>query len=70
MSGRTRALIEINQQALSLLYQELGAVDVIRFLRQFTPGDGNYTREREVLFEQKSLEEIVDEIEKRNKSAE
>ena len=69
MSGRTR-LIEINQQAISLLYKELGVVDAVRFLRQFTPGYGDYTREREVLFDEKSLDEIVDEIEKRNKSAE
>ena len=69
MSGRTR-LIEINQQAISLLYKELGVVDAVRFLRQFTPGYGDYTREREVLFDEKSLDEIVDEIEKRKKSAE
>jgi len=64
----TRPLIEINQQAIRLLYNELGVVDAVRFLNQFTQGYGNYTQEREALFGDKSLEEIVSEIEKRRKS--
>lgn len=64
-----RPLIEINQQAINLLYKELGVVDAVRFLKQFTQGYGNYTQEREVLFAKKSLDEIVGEIEKRRKTA-
>ena len=67
MITETRPLNEINQQAISLLYKELGVVDAVRFLRQFTQGYGNYTQEREVLFGKKSLDEVVDEIEKRRK---
>jgi hypothetical protein len=63
-----RPLIEINQQAISLLYKELGVVDAVRFLNQFTQGYGNYTEEREALFANKSLEDIVSEIEKRRKT--
>jgi len=69
MIAETRPLIEINQQAIQLLYKELGVVDTVRFLKQFTQGYGNYTEEREALFGKKSLEEIVSEIEKRRKSA-
>lgn len=65
----TRPLVEINQQAISLLYKELGVVDAVRFLKQFTQGYGNYTQEREALFADKSLEDIVSEIEKRRKAA-
>jgi hypothetical protein len=65
-----RPLVEINQQAIAMLYKELGAVDAVRFLKQFTQGYGNYTREREALFGEKSLDEIVSEIEKRRKLAE
>lgn len=65
----TRPLIEINQQAISLLYKELGVIDAVRFLKQFTQGYGNYTREREVVFANKSLDDIVSEIEKRRKTA-
>ncbi len=69
MIADTRPLIEINQQAIHLLYKELGVVDAVRFLKQFTQGYGNYTQEREVLFGKKPLDEIVNEIEKRRKPA-
>ena len=64
----TRPLIEVNQQAISLLYKELGVVDAVRFLKQFTQGYGNYTQEREILFADKTLEDIISEIEKRRKA--
>lgn len=64
-----RPLVEINQQAITLLYKELGVVDAVRFLKQFTQGYANYTQEREVLFANKSLDNIVSEIEKRRKTA-
>jgi len=63
-----RPLIEINQQAIRLLYKELGVVDAVRFLKQFTQGYGNYTEEREVLLANKSLDDIVREIEKRRQT--
>jgi hypothetical protein len=63
-----RPLIEINQQAISLLYKELGVVDAVRFLKQFTQGFGDYTKEREVLFANKTVEDIVSEIEKMRKA--
>jgi hypothetical protein len=64
----TRPLIEVTQQAINLLYKELGVVDAVRFLKQFTQGYGNYTQEREALFANKSLDDIVSEIEKRRKT--
>jgi hypothetical protein len=64
-----RPLIEVNQQALRLLYKELGVVDAVRFLKQFTQGYGNYTQEREAIFANQSLDDIVGEIEKRRKKA-
>jgi hypothetical protein len=63
-----RPLIEVNQQAIHLLYKELGVVDAVRFLKQFTQGYGNYTQEREIIFANKSLDDIVSEIEKRRKT--
>ncbi len=65
MIAEIRPLIEVNQQAISLLYKELGVVDAVRFLKQFTQGYGNYTQEREVIFANKSLDDIVSEIEQR-----
>lgn len=68
MITELRPLVEINQQAIHLLYKELGVTDAVRFLRQFTQGYGNYTQEREILLGKKSLDEIISEIEKRRKS--
>jgi hypothetical protein len=45
------------------VYRELGVVDAVRFLGQFTTGFGNYAEEREALFAKKSLGDIVTEIE-------
>lgn len=64
-----RPLVEINQQAISLLYKELGVVDAVHFLKQFTQGYGNYTQERKAIFANKSLDDIVSEIEKGRKPA-
>lgn len=67
MITEVKPLAEINQQAIRLLYQELGAVNAVRFLKQFTVGFGDYTQEREVLFGSKTLDQIVNEIEQRRK---
>ncbi len=66
MSTEVKPLVEINRQAIRLLYRELGVADAVRFLRQFTAGFGDYTKERDMLFGQKTLEEIVGEIEARH----
>lgn len=62
MKTATRPLNEITQEATRLLYKELGVVNTIRFLNQFTTGYGDYTKEREQLFENLSLDEIISEI--------
>jgi len=69
MSVEVKPLVEINRRALSLLYRELGVVDAVRFLKQFTSGLGDYTQEREVLFAGKTLDQIVSEIEQMRKPA-
>lgn len=68
MIMNVKPLIEINQQAIRLLYNELGVVDAVRFLKQFTQGYGNYTQEREIIFANKNLDELVGEIEKLRKT--
>ncbi len=63
----TRPLMEVNQQAIRLLYKELGVVDAVRFLKQFKEGFGNYTSERQELFKDKTLDEIIKEIKNNRK---
>jgi len=69
MITEVKPLTEINQQAIRLLYQELGVINAVRFLKQFTVGFGDYTKEREVLFGSKTLDQIVNEIEQMRKPA-
>jgi len=62
----TKPLVEINQYALRLLYKEMGVVDAIRFLRQYTSGFGDYVQERDALFGEKTLDEIIAEMERQH----
>jgi hypothetical protein len=59
MSARRRPLTEVNHLAIRLLSEQIGVVDTLRFVSQFTTGHGNYTEDRDALFGQMTLEEIV-----------
>ena len=47
MNAETRPISEISRQATHILFKEMGVVDTIRFLNQFSVGRGDYTKERE-----------------------
>jgi hypothetical protein len=64
MNIQTKPLSEITRHALDLLSKEMGIVDTVRFLNQFTTGYGDYTKEREALFKDLTLDEILTEIKK------
>jgi hypothetical protein len=55
----TKPLAQITQEAIQLLYRELGVVNTVRFLRQFTLGYGDYTQERDELFADMTLTELA-----------
>lgn len=59
MNVQTKPLHEITQQAIALLFKEMGVVNTVRFLNQFTTGYGGYTQEREALFKDLTLDEIL-----------
>jgi len=59
MIADTQPLTEITQEALRLLYRELGLVNTIRFLNQFTTGFGNYTEERSAWLENQTTAEVL-----------
>ncbi len=70
MIMQTKPLNEITTQAMHLLCKEMGAVNTIRFINQFTVGYGDYTKEREQLFAHMTVDDIVSEIKKnRNEQA-
>lgn len=61
----TKPLTEITQEAIRILCKEIGVVNTLRFINQFTTGYGNYTEEREQLFADMTLDDIVSEIKRR-----
>lgn len=62
MAIAIRPLTQITVEALRLLYAQLGLVDTMRFLNQFTSGFGNYTEERRAMVEVQTLEEVLAEV--------
>ncbi len=64
MKAQPRSLNEITQEAIELLTRELGIVATLRFLGQFTTGYGNYTEEREALFKDMTLDQVLEAIKK------
>ena len=62
MIAETQPLTEITQEALRLLYRELGLVNTIRFLNQFTTGFGNYTEERRALLDDQTIDEVLSDL--------
>jgi hypothetical protein len=59
MNVQVKPLSEITRHAIDLLSKEMGIVDTVRFLNQFTTGYGDYTEEREALFKDLTLDEIL-----------
>lgn len=59
MTVTTRSLADLTQEAMSVLCRELGVADTLRFLRQFATETGDYTKERDKLIGDLSLEEII-----------
>ncbi|MEM1117828.1 MAG: hypothetical protein AAF845_01225 [Bacteroidota bacterium] len=52
---------ELTHDAIHLLVRELGVVETARFLGQFGLGHGDYTKERDALFEGVSTEDLIEE---------
>ena len=64
MIAQAKPLNEITTEAIHILCREIGLVNTIRFINQFTTGYGDYTEERKKLFNDMSLSHIITEIKK------
>ena len=69
MIREPKPLTQITQEAIQVLYQEIGVVDTVRFLNQFTTGYGDYTSERDALFANMTLDDILVDIKAGRKQA-
>ena len=58
-------IARLTDRARQALIAELGVIDAMRFLHQFKAGGGNYTAEREQLFKDRSVTDIVADIKAR-----
>ena len=58
----SKPLNQLTQEAIQILYREIGVVNTVRFLNQFTVGYGDYTTEREELFADLTFDNIVADI--------
>jgi hypothetical protein len=68
MNVERKPLAEVTGRAIEVLSRELGPADALRFINQFTNGYGDYTTEREALFEGLTLDQIVSEIKQARES--
>jgi hypothetical protein len=68
MSVPVVPLEQVTQRAIHILSREMGVADTMRFLKQFVTGAGNYTEERETLFADLTLDEILAEVNKSRSS--
>lgn len=62
MIVKIRPISEISRQATQILIKEMGVVDTIRFLNQFSIGRGDYTKEREKWLGEITLDDAVSQI--------
>lgn len=51
------------------LFEKMGVVDTIRFLNQFSIGQGDYTKDRERWLGDISLDDAISQIKDENKKA-
>lgn len=70
MSAHIQPLSKLNQQVTDTLIREVGIVDTIRFLNQFRSGYGDYTTEREGLFQDMTTKDIIGDIKAHRKERE
>jgi len=62
MNLNVNPMFEVNKKATHILFKQMGVVDTIRFLNQFSLGSGNYTEERKQWLDNLTIEDIVSDI--------
>jgi len=57
--------VQLRERGYAVLLRELGPIDFIRFLQQFEPGQGDYTRDRGQWLDRLTPEQINQLIDRR-----
>ena len=63
MNAEIKPMPLVNENAANILVREMGVVDTLRFLNQFSAGYGNYTEERREMVDAMTLDDIFSGIE-------
>ena len=64
MSSSSRSLYQIRMEGWKALTERLGPAGAMRFMMQYDPGHGDYSKERHTLFDDVRLEDLLDAIER------
>jgi hypothetical protein len=59
---------ELNHTAIRLLAESIGIVNTIRFINQFTNGNGDYTIERDAVLSSWTVDDVVIAIQKQHEN--
>ena len=62
MKIATRTTAQISHRATRILFEKMGVVDTIRFLNQFSIGQGDYTKDREEWLRNISLDDVISQM--------
>lgn len=65
IDGGKATLPELRRAGIDALVRALGPVGMARFLQQFDPDRGDYTADRDRIVGNTTVDELVDEIERR-----
>lgn len=64
MTVSTPPLSELNREGHAALVRALGVAGALRFLGQFSHGEGDYTRERADFLGEESIETLYEQVRK------
>jgi hypothetical protein len=65
IDGSTATPAELRRAGIDALVKALGPVGMARFFQQFDLGHGDYTAERDSILGNPTVDELVDELERR-----
>ncbi|MGH7720119.1 MAG: hypothetical protein ACREON_14920 [Gemmatimonadaceae bacterium] len=68
IDARTATPEQIRRAGIEVLARELGVVGMVRFLQQFDPGVGDYTRDRHQWLGNLSVDELFDRMERKRQA--
>jgi hypothetical protein len=67
MSTSSRmSLYQIRMEGWKALTERLGAAGAMRFMMQYDPGHGDYSKERREIFAALTLDDLLDAVERGN----